>query len=436
MSISNQKYIIVCGSTSHMLKADGLLKANDIFTELIPTPSEHGEVCSTAIEINEADKSRAEDIITSYKINLKGVYPYKARKLIGLVQKLKDNTLGEQFKKALSKIETGEELNEQDIITLLKAETKGEQDALFAAADSMRKEILGDVVEIRAAIEFSNYCKKNCFYCGIARECSTPERYRMDEDEIMESVHEIHQMGIKTVILQSGEDSYYTTERIINLMKRIKQETKMGITLSLGERSYEDYKAFREAGANNYLLKIETTNKEIFQFIHPDDDFDYRIQCSKWLRELGYANGTGNIIGLPGQTVEDIARDIMFFRQMRFHKIGIGPFVPAKGTPFEKYPKGSVDMTLKTMAVSRLVCKNVFIPATTALASIDPDGQTKALKAGANTIMLVSTPAKYRSNYQIYSDKMLVDLKSAFIAVKESGRKLPKFLKVKPEEVL
>lgn len=433
--MENNKFIIICSSTSAMLNADKLLKNSGITTDLIPTPSEHGSVCSTSIAIDEGDKEKSEEILRQGKISLKGIHPYIPKKLMGLIQSLRENIISGEFVKILEKIESGEELNREEITSLLKTESKGEMEALFAAADRMRKEILGDVVEIRGAIEFSNYCAKNCYYCGIGRECTTSERYRMTDDEIMEVVYQLHGWGMKTVILQSGEDYYYTTEKLISLVKRIKKETKMGITLSVGERSYEDYKALREAGANNYLLKIETTNRDIFNFIHPDDDFDRRVQCSKWLRELGYANGSGNIIGLPGQRPEDIADDIIFFKEMAFHKIGIGPFVPAKGTPFEKYPRGSVEMTLKAVAVARLVCKNVFIPATTALASIDPKGQQKALKAGANTIMLVSTPAKYRSNYQIYSNKFVVDLRSAFEAAEETGRMLPKYLKVTPEEV-
>ncbi|MBM7614222.1 [FeFe] hydrogenase H-cluster radical SAM maturase HydE [Alkaliphilus hydrothermalis] len=426
----SQQYIIICYSTSQMLRADSLLKAMDVETDLIPTPSEHGTICSTAIAIGEKDKGKAEKILAEGNFAVKGIFPHKTRKLSGLMESLKNCVISQTFKDIMKKVESGEDLTKDEITYLLKVEGESELKALFETADRMRKEIVGDIVEVRAAIEFSNYCNKSCHYCGIRNGCTVPTRYRMTEDEIMEGVHELHRVGIKTVVLQSGEDDYYTLEVLIKLIKRIKRETKMGITLSVGERSYEEYKALKEAGANNYLLKIETTNPDIFKFIHPDDDLEYRRQCAQWLKELGYVNASGNMIGLPGQRAEDIAEDILFYKEMGIHMIGIGPFIPAAGTPFEKYPQGSVEMTLKAVAVTRLVCKNVFIPATTALASVDPDGQKKALQAGANSLMLISTPPKYRSNYQIYSNKNMIDLDSAVKAIHDAGRKLPKYLKL------
>jgi len=429
-------YLIMAGSTSHMLRGDKLLKDRIIETSLVPAPSEYGTVCATAIKVKIEDLEEAEKILRDNSITIEGIYPDKPRKLSGLVEKLMDSVISPEFMAVLKKIEEGEELNLEDIIILLQTERRAEKEALFHAADRMRKEIVGDIVDIRGAIEFSNYCRKDCRYCGIRKSLEDLNRYRMDEDEIMEVVHYLHEIGLKTVILQSGEDLWWTPEKISSLIKRVKDETKMNITLSIGERPREEYELYKKLGANNFLLKIETTNKKLFEFIHPDDDYDHRVKCSSWLRELGYLNGSGNIIGLPGQTIEDIARDIIYFKEMGINMIGIGPFVPAKGTPLERYPQGSIDMTLKAVAVTRIVCKRVFIPATTALASLDPDGQAKALKAGANTIMLINTPAKYRYNYQIYSDKNMVDLESAFKAVEEADRKMPPYLKVKRENCI
>jgi biotin synthase len=203
----------------------------------------------------------------------------------------------------------------------------------------------------------------------------------------------------------------------------------MRITLSVGEKSKEEYEALREAGANNFLLKIEATNRKLFNEIHPDDDYDYRIQCSKWLRELGYINGSGNIIGLPGQTLSDIADDLIYFKEMGINMIGIGPFIPAKGSKFENYPHGDIDLTLRAVALTRIVCKKVFIPSTTALASLDKDAQVRALLSGANTIMLINTPDKYKSNYRIYDNKNMVDLAAAVYAVEKAGRKWPEYVK-------
>ncbi|MGV8145519.1 MAG: [FeFe] hydrogenase H-cluster radical SAM maturase HydE [Alkaliphilus sp.] len=430
MTKTKSKFIIICHSTSQMLSADRELKQKGIETDLVPTPAEFGDICSTSIAIEAESIIYLEELLDLKKIEYKQIRRYKSQKIDGLLQRIKDNTISCEFKEIMEKIEKGEEFKKEDIVFLLRVEGKSEKEALLDVADQVRRKILGDAVEIRAAIEFSNYCKKSCKYCGIRKECTSTKRYRMSEDEILEITHSLHFLGIDTVILQSGEDDYYTLEKLVSIVKRIKEETKMKITLSLGERSYEEYKVLKEAGANNYLLKIETTNEEIFNFIHPNERPDKRIQCSNWLRELGYVNANGNIIGLPGQTDEDIAEDILFFKKMGIHMIGIGPFVPAKDTPFEKYKTGSVEKTLSAIAVTRIVCKNVYIPATTALASIDKDGQSKALKAGANTIMLISTPKKYRKNYKIYSDKNMVDLESAFKAVKDAGRKLPSYLKV------
>ena len=426
-------YLIMAGSTNHMLRGDKLLKDVGIETALVPAPAEYGSVCAIAIRVKKDVVDQAENLLRKNAIEIQGIYPDIPKKLSGLIEKLQQDILSEEFIGVMKKVEAGEELSYEDIVLLLKTERKAEMDALFNAADRMRKEIVGDVVDVRGAIEFSNVCMKDCKYCGVRRSLPTLERYRMTEDEIMEIVHELKAMGLQTVILQSGEDSWWTAEKIIELIKRIKKETGMRITLSIGERPREEYALFKEAGANNYLLKIETTNREIFDFIHPDDDFDERAKCSEWLRELGYLNGSGCMIGLPGQRPEDIARDILFFKEMGINMIGIGPFLPAKGTPFEKYPPGSVEMTLKAVAVTRIVCKRVFIPATTALASLDPEGQIKALQAGANTVMLINTPNKYRYKYQIYSNKNMIDLEAAIRAIQVTGRKFPSYLKIDVE---
>lgn len=427
-------YLIMAGSTNHMLKGDVILKEQGIETMLVPAPSEYGSVCATAIRVKVEDKDKSEKILTDNNIVIDGIYPDKPKKLQGLLDRFNDKIISDEFKAVLTKIQDGVDLELEDIVLLLDTERTAEKEALFHTAGRMRKEIVGDVVDIRGAIEFSNYCRKDCKYCGIRKSLTDTTRYRMSEDEIMEVVYLLKETGLKTVILQSGEDLWWTSDKIASLIKRIKSETKMNITLSIGERPREEYELYRELGANNFLLKIETTNRKIFEFIHPDDDYDTRVKASEWLRELGYLNGSGSIIGLPGQTVEDIAKDILFFKEMGINMIGIGPFVPTKGTPFEKYPHGDVDMTLKAIAVTRIVCKRVFLPATTALATIDPDGQTKALQAGANTIMLINTPPKYRESYNIYSEKNMVDLESAYKAVSEAERKLPPYLKTNPQE--
>lgn len=435
--LDGKSYLIMAQNSSEMLVINKLLNRNNIETDLVPAPPEWGTVCAIAIKIKESELEKSKNLLQLNNIHNAKILEDRKLKLQGLIDKKLGLVVSQQFLDILKKIEKGDELKKEDIIYLLETDKKREIDAIFSAADRIRKETVGDVVEIRGAIEFSNYCRKNCKYCGIGGKNTEVKRYRMTEEEIMEVVRYLHSIGLRTVILQSGEDPYWTTQKIVNILKKIKEDTGMRITLSVGEKSYEDYVEYKKAGADNFLLKIETTNRDIFKEIHPDDDYDKRIQCSKWLKELGYINGSGNIIGLPGQTVKDIAGDIEFFRDMGINMIGIGPFIPAKGSPYEKLAPGDIALTLRTVAVTRIVCKKVYIPSTTALASLSKDAQVWALNAGANTIMLINTPKEYRSSYNIYDNKNMVDLDSAVYAVtKATNRKLPSYLKLPDLDLL
>ena len=422
-------YLILAENTSKMLIINKELSKNKIATDMVPAPPESGTVCAIAIRIDNEDLEKSESIIRSIGIFEYDVFSEKKFKLQKLIDKKAGNAVSEQFVGIFKKLELGHELSYSDIVYLLKTENLKEEELLFKAADKTRREMVGDYVEIRGAIEFSNYCKKSCRYCGINKTNTDVFRYRMSEDEILEVARELHDIGIRTLILQSGEDYDWGTTRVANLVRRIKKEYGLRITLSVGEKTFDEYKELKMAGADNFLLKIETTNRKIFKSIHPDDDFDYRLQCSKWLKELGYINGSGNIIGLPNQKEEDIASDILFFKDMGINMIGIGPFIPAKGSDFENLPVGSIKTTLRAVAVTRLVCQKVYIPSTTALASLDKDAQVMALKAGANTIMLINTPSCYRTKYKIYDNKNMVDMEAAIYAVKKAGRKMPKYLK-------
>lgn len=429
-----KNYLIMTSSTSNMLKGDNLLKENSINTVLVPAPKEYGSVCAIAIRVSEQDLEKSKALLKSHDVNVEGIYEDLHEKLDNIVKKLKDKHISLGFKEIAKSIEEGKELAYEDVLYLLKTDRPAEQEALFELADEMRKKVVGDVVDIRGAIEFSNYCIKDCNYCGLRKDNLALERYRMSEDEILEIVNDIKNMGLKTVILQSGEDPHYTKEIMGNILKRIKNETGLKITLSIGERELEEYEYFKSCGADNYLLKIETTNKAIFDEIHPDGDMENRLKCIQKIKSLGYLNGNGAIIGLPMQKEEDIAKDIMFFKDMGINMIGIGPFVPAKNTPYENLPHGDVSMTLKAVAVTRLVCQRVFIPATTALLTVDRSAQAKALISGANSLMLVNTPETYRENYVIYSNKSEVGLDYAIESIKEAGRKLPLYL-TKSKEV-
>lgn len=329
------------------------------------------------------------------------------------------NTRFSNFQESLIKIQNGREYTIEDVDTLLKAEGE-DSEALFAAAFKIREQEFAKKVYLRGIIEFSNYCTKNCLYCGI-RSANNIQRYRMTIDEITAAVHEIKDAGIGTVVLQSGEDPWWSPERIITLIKSIKEQVGITITLSIGERSREEYALYRKAGVERFLLKIETTNKDIFAKMHPHDCLSQRIKCSTWLKELGYMNGSGCIIGLPEQRARDLAADILWFRDMGMDMIGIGPFIPAQNTPLEKHPPGSTFMTIKAVAVARLICKKAFLPATTALETLEDCGQLKALKAGANVIMLNFTPQIYKSNYKIYSNKKAIKLEKALETIEQAG---------------
>lgn len=427
--MENKKYLIISENTAQMLQVEKALKENSIQTELTPAPPESGTICAIAIRIADVNLEASNRVLEEKEIKVVSILLEKKLKLQGLIDKKLKPVVSEEFTAIIQKIENGDELDKTEILYMLATDNKKEEEIIYNTADRVRKEMTGDVVEIRGAIEFSNYCCKSCNYCGIAASNDSVARYRMSEEEILEVVDQLHSWGIKTVILQSGEDNHWGIDRLIPLMHDIKSRTGMRITLSVGEKTKEEYELLKNNGADNFLLKIEATNKALFESIHPDDDYEYRLQCSRWLKELGYINGSGNIIGLPGQTLEDIAGDIQYFREMGINMIGLGPFIPAKGSKYENLPHGDINLTLRTVAVTRIVCKKVYIPSTTALASLDKDAQVFALQAGANSIMLINTPEKYRGSYRIYDNKNMVDLKAAFYAVKKAGRKLPAYLK-------
>lgn len=428
--MAGKAYLIVSENTAQMLLVEKALTTAGVRNDMVPAPPETGSVCAIVVRVEDINLSRAKEILEESKIAVKDIIEEKKLKLQGLIDRKLGVSVTEEFLQIFKKIEEGEELNHAEITYLLSTETQKEIELIYHAADRIRKEMVGDTVEIRGAIEFSNYCRKSCKYCGINAANERTARYRMTEDEILSVVDSLHTMGIKTVILQSGEDPHWTTAKVASLVSKIKGKTGMRITLSVGEKTREEYEQLKRAGADNYLLKIETTNRDIFGEIHPDDDFDYRLQCSRWLKELGYINASGCIIGLPGQRVEDIATDILYFKEMGINMIGIGPFIPANGTPYENLPHGNIDLTLRAVAVTRIVCKKVYLPSTTALASLDKDAQVMALKAGANAIMLINTPERYRGNYKIYDDKNMVDMKAALYAVEKAGRNLPPYLKL------
>ena len=293
-----------------------------------------------------------------------------------------------------------------DIECLLSLEHDNDIEILLNFADKVRKKFVGDEILIRGLIEFSNYCRNTCFYCGLNKNNTNLQRYRLTDTQIMNAVQEIVNAKIKTVVLQSGEDDSVDAVWLKELVEQIKAEFDIAITLSVGERSYEDYRLWREAGADRYLLKIETTDRKVYHSLHTKMSFENRLECSKNLKRLGYQNGSGCLVGLKGQTIKSLAEDIIFFKKEKFEMLGIGLFIPHEATPLKNEPLGNLKLALKVIAVTRIVTKDVNMPATTAIGSIGKsDARLLALKAGANVLMPNFTPESYKKLYEIYPGK-------------------------------
>ncbi len=275
---------------------------------------------------------------------------------------------------------------------------------LFARADRVRHEAVGDEVQIRGIIEFSNICRNDCFYCGIRRGNASTRRYRMSEDEAVAAATRAAALGYKTVVLQSGEDLYFDSGRMSRIIERIKR-LDVAVTLGLGEREYSDYKAFKDAGADRYLLRIETTDQDLYRSLHPGMDWQHRHECLMMIKELGYELGSGFMVGLPGQSTASIAGDLLYLKDIGVDMAGIGPFIPHPGTPLRDEAGGTLEMSMRAMAAMRLLLPDINIPATTAMETLHPEGRMKALQAGANVIMLNVTGTVYGGLYDLYPGK-------------------------------
>lgn len=297
-------------------------------------------------------------------------------------------------------------LSKNEIVRLLADEQN--EPALLKRADRIRKKYVGDAIHLRGLIEFSNICRNNCLYCGIRRGNGKVARYRMREDELIETARRAAALGFKTVVMQSGEDMYYTQEKMCRIIEAIKK-FDVAVTLSIGERSYGDYKAFREAGADRYLMRIETTDKDLYHRLDPGMSWQHRYECLLMIKELGYELGSGIMVGLPGQSLESIAADLMFLRRLGVDMAGIGPFIPHPETPLAGEPGGSLHLALRTMAIMRLLLPDINIPATTAMESLHPDGRMMALQGGANVVMPNVTEGEYRKLYELYPGKICVN---------------------------
>ncbi len=310
-------------------------------------------------------------------------------------------------------------LNKKEIIAWLKEDDARRLKRLWEAADTVRREQVGDAVHLRGIIEISNYCRRYCHYCGINAANKQLQRYLMPGDEILEAVGQIENFGYGTVVLQAGEDPRIGADWMAGIIQSIKKETSLAVTLSLGERSKADLKLWKKAGADRYLLKFETSNPALFDKIHPPVNHGWknRFEILAYLQELGYETGSGVMIGIPGQTYADLAEDLLTFKKLNLDMIGCGPFLAHPDTLLgnafkermhdtDQVPNTEMT-TYKVMALTRILCPNSNIPTTTALATLNSkNGREQGLKRGANVIMPNVTPVRYRQYYEIYPNRI------------------------------
>ncbi len=313
-----------------------------------------------------------------------------------------------------------ENFTKEDLVILLNSDEEGRK-KIFEKAAEVKKTYVGNKVYFRGLIEFSNICSKNCYYCGIRAGNNKLVRYFVTEEEVLNAVKYAYDEGYASLVIQSGEQNTKAfTETIYNLLMKINgiTDNKMGVTLSLGEQSEETYLRWKEAGARRYLLRIETSNRELYSKLHPNDkhhDYDERLNALKLLRKTGYQVGTGVMIGLPFQTIEDLADDLLFFKEFDIDMAGMGPYIEHEDTPLFQYkdllmPKEErFILSLKMVALLRIMMKDINIAATTAMQTLDKMGREKAIKVGSNVIMPNLTPVKYRENYLLYEDKPCID---------------------------
>jgi len=311
-----------------------------------------------------------------------------------------------KIEELLAKAERTHCLTESELVQLLTDPAAA--GPLYAAADRVRREYIGDQVELRGLIEFSNICRQNCLYCGLRRDNREVPRYRLEAPMILEFGRRAAELGYKTLVMQSGEDEFFTPERLGPVLAELK---KLGValTLSIGEKSREEYAALRAAGADRYLLRIETTDKELYEKMDPGMSWDNRVRCLRDLKQLGYEVGTGSLVGLPGQTFESLARDVLFFQELDADMIGIGPFIPNPDTPLAGSAGGTFDLACRMMALTRLLLPEANIPATTAMETLQPDGRMLALQRGANVVMPNVTDTDYRKMYMLYPGKICLN---------------------------
>lgn len=307
----------------------------------------------------------------------------------------------------IEKLNRDNDLSKDELVFLLDNMTQADKEELFKHSLATKQMYYGDTVYMRGLIEFTNYCYRNCKYCGIRRDQDEAERYRLSKDQILKCCDQGYWLGYRTFVLQGGEDLHYTDDILVDIIESIKKRWKdVAVTISIGERSDESYRKLRAAGADRYLLRHETANEALYESIHEEMALASRKSCLYKIREIGFQVGAGFMVGIPGQTNEILAEDLIFLKELNPHMVGIGPFIPHQKTPLGDYKGGTVEDTLVMLALTRLMLPKVLLPSTTALGTLDNKGREKALKVGANVVMPNLSPTNVREKYELYQDKI------------------------------
>ena len=306
-------------------------------------------------------------------------------------------------------------LSLSDYTYLIENRSKEAAELLANLAVDTRKKIYQNTVFIRGLIEISNICKNDCLYCGIRKRNQSCDRYRLTQEQILSCAEEGYSLGFRTFVLQGGEDGYFTDDVLCNLISRLKKQyMECAITLSLGERSFESYKRLYDAGADRYLLRHETADKEHYKRLHPKEmSFEHRMECLHDLKKIGYQTGCGFMVGSPYQTNKTLAEDLKFIEIFQPDMCGIGPFIPHKSTPFKEMEAGTVELTCYLLSIIRLICPSILLPSTTALGTIHPFGRELGIQAGANVVMPNLSPPSVRKKYELYNNKICTGAESA-----------------------
>ena len=315
----------------------------------------------------------------------------------------------------IDKLSREHTLSETEYMALIDGRTPELAAVLAAKADAIRRSIYGNSIFVRGLIEISNVCKNDCLYCGIRRSNRNCERYRLTPDEIVSCAKEGYSLGFRTIVLQGGEDGYFTDDVLCSIIRRIRAACPdTAVTVSMGERGSESFQRLYDAGATRYLLRHETANRAHYEKLHPKEmSFDNRMHSLYELRRIGYQVGCGFMVGSPFQTTRELSQDLKFIERFKPDMCGIGPFIPHQDTPFRSEPAGSLELTCYLLSIIRLIHPPVLLPATTALGTIDPAGREKGILAGANVIMPNLSPVSVRKNYELYDNKICTGEESA-----------------------